>query len=439
MRIFKYLKRKFFPRHLLGRFILIILLPMVILQAMIGIYFFNKHWDTISRRLANDVIGEIRLIAHWSEMQEDPSAKLDVFEKNLGLQLNWKADEKLSYDKTNERLSSAKLRNKIEDLPYPQTTYTNEKGEQEIDIQLSKGVLNIVVPRKRFFSTTVPSFLWWMLGSSVLLFTIAFLFMKNQVRAITRLAKAAELFGMGQEVRFKPEGAYEVRLAGLSFIEMKERIARYMSERTSMLAGVSHDLRTPLTRMKLELSMMEPDETTQMLHQDINEMESMLTGYLDFARGAGKEKMEEIDLDLFLTSLVEKYKRVGFGVSLHIEQTAKVMARPHELMRAFSNLISNAQNYATKTNVSMGIRDDMIQVTVDDNGPGIPAKKRDEVFKPFYRVEPSRNKNTGGVGLGMTIARDTILSHGGEIKLETSPMKGLRVLITLPIKNDIAQ
>ena len=439
MMFFKWFKRKFFPRHLLGRFILIILLPLVILQTLVGIYFFNKHWDTISRRLANDVIGEVRLIAQWAEGQENPAEKLEVFEKNLGLRLDWQGGEKLSYDKTNEYLSAAKLRSNIEDLPYPQNSFTNTKGEQEIDIQLSKGVLRIIVPRKRFFSTTVPSFLWWMLGSSALLFVIAFLFMKNQVRAITRLAKAAELFGMGQEVRFKPEGAYEVRLAGLSFIEMKERLARYMSERTSMLAGVSHDLRTPLTRMKLELSMMEPDETTQMLHQDIDEMECMLTGYLDFARGAGKEKMEEIDLDLFLTSLVDKYKRVGFGVSLHIEQTAKVMARPHELMRALSNLISNAQNYATKTNVSMGVRGDMIQITVDDNGPGIPAKKREEVFKPFYRVEPSRNKNTGGVGLGMTIARDTILSHGGNIELETSPMKGLRVLITLPKKDNLEQ
>ena len=179
---------------------------------------------------------------------------------------------------------------------------------------------------------------------------------------------------------------------------------------------------------------MEPDETTAMLNQDISEMETMLTGYLDFARGAGQEKMETIDLDLFLTSTVDKYKRVGFPIALHIEQSAKIMARPHELMRAFSNLISNAQNYATQTNVAMGVREDTVQVIIDDNGPGIPAKKRSEVFKPFYRVDPSRNKNTGGVGLGMTIARDTFLSHGGDIELDTSPMKGLRVIITLPLK-----
>ncbi len=422
------------PKHLLARFVLIILLPLITLQALVGIYFYHKHWDTISRRLADDVVGEIRLIADWAESQKDPTTGFSVFEKNLALQLAWAPKEKLP-QKNNKNLVAANLRDKISDLPYPQTTLTNSDGQQEVYIQLTKGVLKITVPRKRFFSTTVPSFLWWMFGSALWLFGVAFIFMKNQVRAIIRLARAAKLFGMGQDVRFKPEGAYEVRQAGQAFIEMKDRITRYMDERTTMLAGVSHDLRTPLTRMKLELSMMNPDETTHMLNQDILEMENMLTGYLNFARGAGQEKMESIDLDLFLETMVDKYKRVGYPVNLHIEQSARVMARPHELMRAISNLVSNAQNYATQTNISMGIRDDIIQLIIDDNGPGIPAKKREEVFKPFYRVDPSRNKNTGGVGLGMTIARDTILSHGGNIKLETSPMKGLRVLITLPLKN----
>lgn len=428
----KFLKH-FFPKHMLARFVLIILLPLITLQILVCVYFYNKHWDTISRRLADDVVGEIRLIADWSETQSDPSKYFSILEKNLALSLTWKPNEKLSFEKKNKHLSAATLNDKLKDLPYSLTTLTN-KDQQEVYIQLSKGVLVVTVPRKRFFSTTVPSFLWWMVGSAIWLFAVAFLFMKNQVRAVIRLARAARLFGMGQEVKFKPEGAHEVRQAGQAFIEMKERISRFMADRTTMLAGVSHDLRTPLTRMKLELSMMEPDETTSMLNQDINEMETMLTGYLNFARGAGQEKMETIELDLFLESMVDKYKRVGFPVNLHIEQEAKIIARPHELMRAISNLVSNAQNYATQTNISMGVREDTVQIIIDDNGPGIPAKKREEVFKPFYRMDPSRNKNTGGVGLGMTIARDTILSHGGEIKLEASPMKGLRVLITLPLK-----
>lgn len=428
----KFLKR-ILPKHLLARFVLIILVPLISLQALIGIYFYNKHWDTISRRLADDVVGEIKVIADWVGDKDDPTKDFEIVRKNLGLTLVWEANGKLP-QKNNKRMMSATLRDKISELPYPQTTLTNADGQQEVYIQLPKGLLTVTVPRKRFFSTTVPSFLWWMLGSAVWLFAVAFLFMKNQVRAIIRLARAAKLFGMGQETRFKPEGAYEVRQAGQAFIEMKERISRFMADRTTMLAGVSHDLRTPLTRMKLELSMMEPDETTAMLNQDISEMETMLTGYLDFAKGAGQEKMEEIDLDLFLTTMVDKYKRVGYPVNLHIEQSAKIVARPHELMRAISNLVSNAQDYATQTSITMGVREDVVQLTIDDNGPGIPAKKRAEVFKPFYRVDPSRNKNTGGVGLGMTIARDTILSHGGDIKLETSPMKGLRVLITLPVK-----
>ncbi len=428
----KFLKH-FFPKHLLARFVLIILVPLITLQALVGLYFYNKHWDTISRRLADDVLGEIMLVSAWVEAQNDPTQSFPLWEKNLGLTLSWQPDGQLPL-KNNKHVTSATLRDKIKDLPYPHATLTNDEGQQEVYIRLPHGILTVMVPRKRFFSTTVPSFLWWMLGSAVWLFVVAFIFMKNQVRAIIRLANAAKLFGMGQEVRFKPEGAYEVRQAGQSFIEMKERISRFMADRTTMLAGVSHDLRTPLTRMKLELSMMDPDETTEMLNQDISEMETMLTGYLEFARGAGQEKMEIIDLDLFLETIVDKYKRVGFPVNLHVEQSARIMARPHELMRAISNLISNAQHYATQTNVTMGVRSDVVQVVIDDNGPGIPAKKRAEVFKPFYRVDPSRNKNTGGVGLGMTIARDTVLAHGGDIKLETSPMKGLRVLITLPVK-----
>ena len=217
---------------------------------------------------------------------------------------------------------------------------------------------------------------------------------------------------------------------------MKERIERYLSERTTMLAGVSHDLRTPLTRMKLQLSMMEQDETTAMLNQDITEMEHMLTGYLAFARGEGKEEMEHIELTPFFTELVDKFKQMELQISLHIEQPLAILGRPHELTRVFSNLLSNVQKYAHSAVVSVGRREDGIQITIDDDGPGIPAKKRADAFKPFFRLDKSRNSSTGGVGLGLTIVRDAILAHGGSIKLETSPQKGLRVLIVLPEKTD---
>ncbi|MBR6231892.1 MAG: two-component sensor histidine kinase, partial [Alphaproteobacteria bacterium] len=226
----------------------------------------------------------------------------------------------------------------------------------------------------------------------------------------------------------------EVRQAGQAFIEMKERIERYLTERTTMLAGVSHDLRTPLTRMKLQLSMMEQDDVTATLNQDISEMEHMLTGYLAFAKGEGKEQMEHIELTPFITELVEKFKSTDFPVSLHIEEPLAILGRPHELVRVFSNLLSNAQKYAHSAVVSVGRREDEVQIIIDDDGPGIPPKKRADAFKPFFRLDKSRNSATGGVGLGLTIVRDAVLAHGGTIKLENSPQKGLRVIITLPEK-----
>ena len=215
---------------------------------------------------------------------------------------------------------------------------------------------------------------------------------------------------------------------------MKDRIERYLTERTTMLAGVSHDLRTPLTRMKLQLSMMEQDEVVATLNQDITEMEHMLTGYLAFAKGEGKEEMEHIELTPFITELVEKFRTEEFPIGLHIEEPLAILGRPNELVRVFSNLLTNAQKYAHMANVSVGHREDEVQIIIDDDGPGIPPKKRVDAFKPFFRLDKSRNSATGGVGLGLTIVRDAVLAHGGSIKLETSPQKGLRVLMTFPEK-----
>lgn len=425
----------FLPKKLLTRFVLIILLPLLVLQLLVGFYFYNKHWNAISRRLAADVVNEISLVAEWAEKNNRVSDNLQVFSSALGMEFSFKAGEKIPDKKMHRTLESQSLRKGIKQIDFDVNSLTDDQsGSQHVFVQLSKGVLEVIIPRKRFFSTTVPSFLLWMLVSAFLLFGIAFVFMKNQVRAMVRLAKAAESFGMGQEIKFKPEGAAEVRQAGQAFIEMKERLARYLNERTTMLAGVSHDLRTPLTRMKLALSMMEPDETTKMLNQDITEMEQMLTGYLDFAKTDEKEKFQKVNLSEVMENLVESFKRSEFPVSLHIEQEIHLFARPHDLVRAFNNVLSNASHYASMAHVNVGLREGKAQIIIDDNGPGIPQKKRMDIFKPFFRLDSSRNKNTGGVGLGMTITRDIILAHGGNVQLEESPAKGLRVVMTLPLQ-----
>ena len=435
--LFKFIKKNILPTHLLARFVLIILIPMILLQTLVAIFFYNRHWDTVSRQLATGVTGEIESVVEW--VKSNPSEvkeHLEQLSNILRMQFVWQEGERLTeVGKLRKSSSSSDLRSSIKGMPYPTQTWSEEDGKQQILIQLPEGVLKVSVPRKRFYSSTVLVFLIWMIVLSCLLFGIAFLFMKNQVRSMVRLAQAAELFGMGQPVvRFKPEGADEVRQAGQAFIEMKERIERYLNERTTMLAGVSHDLRTPLTRMKLQLSMMDQDETVIMLNQNITEMEHMLTGYLAFAKGEGKEQMEHIELTPIMTELVDKFRTDDFSISLHIEEPLAILGRPHELVRVFSNLLSNAQKYAHSATVSLGRREGEVQIIIDDDGPGIPAKKRADAFKPFFRLDKSRNSATGGVGLGLTIVRDAILAHGGTIKLETSPQKGLRVVIILPEK-----
>lgn len=437
--ILRYIKSVILPKGLLYRFILIILLPLILLQTIVGFFFYDRHWSTLSRRLSYDIVGEIETVAFLIETHDFSDAQLDDFframKKNLTLDMHYLPFKTLAdFGLTPLKQVSETLPAALVSLPYP-TAMTKTNNRQQIAwVQLSDGVLKTIVPRKRFFSSTVYVFLLWMIGSSFLLFWIAFLFMKNQVRSIERLSKAAELFGMGHDLSgFKPEGATEVKQAGFSFILMKNRIQRYLTERTGMLAGVSHDLRTPLTRMKLQLSMMPQNEIISDLQTDVLEMEQMLNGYLNFARGAGQEKMQEINLNALVTGLVEKATRAGQKIDFHAEQQIVVFGRPGDLSRAITNIITNAGRYAKRTQIQLGIRQKMIALIIDDNGPGIPKDKRREVFKAFYRLDASRNSQTGGVGLGMTITRDIILSHGGEITLHTSPQRGLRVVICLPI------
>lgn len=437
--IIRYLKMTLLPKGLMYRFILIILLPLILLQTIVGIFFYDRHWSTLSRRLSYDITGEIETVAFFIEQHHLSGVQLNTLFPTLknSLLLDMVFIPHVSFnDLKLARITHPDntLQDALITLPYPTALTTTDDRIYTVWIQLSNGILKTNVPRKRFFSSTVYVFLLWMIGSSFLLFWIAFLFLRNQIRSIERLSKAAELFGMGHDLSgFKPEGATEVKQAGFSFILMKNRIQRYLSERTGMLAGVSHDLRTPLTRMKLQLSMAPQNETTTDLLADVAEMEQMLNGYLNFARGAGQEKMQEIILNDLIAELVEKATRSGQKIDFHAEQKLIVLGRAGDLSRAFTNVITNAGRYATHTQISLGIRQGMIAVIIDDNGPGIPKEKRRDVFKAFYRLDPSRNSQTGGVGLGMTITRDIILSHGGDISLHTSPQKGLRVIIRLPI------
>lgn len=437
----RFLKKKLLPQGLLYRFILIILLPLLLLQALVLIFFFDRHWDTISRRLASDISGEIGAVADVID-----SGRADLNQINMMIDsLNGQLALKLKFDPDGQmplmplqKVDSAvqPLMSALKSLGYPVVIQEMDNQQKAIWIQLEEGVLRAVIPRKRFFSSTVDVFLVWMIGFSVLLFWIAFLFMKNQVRSIERLSRAAELFGSGQAVGvFKPEGATEVKQAGVSFLLMQNRIQRYLTERTAMLSGVSHDLRTPLTRMKLQLSMAPQTEGVTDLLSDVTEMEHMLNAYLSFARGEGKEQPESISFNEIIGGMIDKLVKTGQEIDFHQERQVTLVGRPNELSRAVMNLLTNAGRYAKRTRVTLGTYQTMARLVIDDDGPGIPAARRADVFRAFYRMEASRNQHTGGIGLGLTITRDIILSHGGDIVLDDSPMGGLRVIVTLPISS----
>lgn len=433
------IRKQMLPKGLLFRFVLIIILPLILLQALVLLFFYDRHWDTISRRLASDIVGEIGAVADMIQSTDiiAPSKRqifLSEMSKSLGLTFTFTPNIKLPPNFPNTQDETVRpLVRQLENTPYPFWVQEADDNNKIVSLQLDNGVLNVDIRRKRFFSSTVHVFLVWMIGFSALLFWIAFLFMKNQVRAIVRLSQAAEAFGRGQNHDdFKPEGATEVKQAGLSFLFMKNRIQKYVTERTTMLSGVSHDLRTPLTRMKLQLSMMPDNDNTRDLLDDVTEMGTMLEAYLSFARGEGKEQPEQIMLNRHLEELIEKLRKSGQHIDFHAEQEITLICRPNDISRAVMNLLTNAGRYAKHASLTIGVYHNFVRIIVDDDGPGIPKKERIAVFRPFTRLESSRNRQTGGVGLGLTIARDIALAHGGDIHLDESPMGGLRAIITLP-------
>jgi two-component system osmolarity sensor histidine kinase EnvZ len=299
---------------------------------------------------------------------------------------------------------------------------------------MEDGVLTVTTLRERVTSTTTSIFIMWMAVISLILLGVAILFLRNQIRPIRNLAQVADAFGKGRDAPdFKAWGATEVRQAAHAFQDMRQRIQRHMAQRTEMLAGVSHDLRTPLTRMRLQLEMLPKNKGIEDLLSDVMEMEAMVEGYLAFARNQDTEVAIETDLPKFLEQVVDNARRAGAHIELDAESGILVPLHPNAFLRCMTNLVDNAQRHATHVAISAKRVGPMIEITVDDDGPGIPPDKRNEVFRPFRRLEESRNPETGGSGLGLAIARDVIRSHGGEITLTDAPIGGLRALLRLPV------
>ncbi|MDA0305786.1 MAG: ATP-binding protein [Proteobacteria bacterium] len=432
--------KRILPRSLLGRSLMIIVTPLIILQLVSASIFYETHWDKVTLRLARGVVGDIGAVIKLMRRNPEPENLEWIFglaAETMELNTTFKEGAVLvntswAPDGLTERMLSQAMRSRV-DKPFLIDSVSHDR-QVIINVQLPSGVLRVATTRKRLFSSTVYVFVIWMVGTSLILFVVATIFMRNQIKPIRRLAVAADDFGKGRDVSsFKPEGATEVRLAAQAFLIMRERILRHIGQRTDMLAGVSHDLRTPLTRMRLQLEMLDDPGGAQEMKTDIAEMEHMLEGYLAFARGEGAEEPIVTDLTALLSEAAALARRKGGAVDLHTEGQLTVSLRPNVFKRCLTNLIDNAIRYGEHVSIRAGTRGDAIEITIDDDGPGIAEDERENVFKAFYRVEGSRNPETGGVGLGLTIARDVIRSHGGDIALSASPNGGLRARLRLPL------
>lgn len=440
------------PRTLMARASLIIVVPLIFVQIISTYIFYENHWDTISRRMAASLSGDIatlsRFISNYPGEQN-----LEWLRENarstLDFEIRYEPDARLfagmvsTPEPDGALLATGEILNDAlwDSLKRPfRIDFAAYRAEKmiAIDVQLDGGVLHVKAPRRRLFSSTTYVFVIWMVGSSILLFFVATVFLRNQVQSVRNLARAVDEFGKGRDVAdFPNEGAFEVRQAARAFNIMRSRIKRQITQRTEMLAGVSHDLRTPLTRMKLQLAMakqgVEPEDVDA-LKDDAAEMERMLDAYLSFARGEGNEDSVPTDAAEMIESIAARYRRDGANISVSVEAARQsILVRPVAFERCLNNLIGNAVRYAQTVAVSATIQGQALEVLVDDDGPGIPPDQREDVFRPFTRLESSRNPKTGGVGLGLTIARDIIRGMGGDITLCESPQHGLRAAVRIPL------
>ena len=431
--------RRFLPRSLLARSLLIILIPLLLSEAIALQIFYGSHLNIVSRRLSSAVAGEVTetldLLARFPDTS-DRDWIIASARRRYGLVMTLEPGAHLHFGHRTNIIGPmdddlAAAMREIVRRPFTMD-WTTDPQQVLLRVALDGGVLAIQAPRKRLDTGAIYLFLLWLTGSSLLLFTIAALFMRNQVRAIRRLSRAAETLGTGRETGpIKPEGAQEVRRAASAFNRMQERIGRFVTQRTELLAGVSHDLRTPLTRLRLSLAML--PRTTEIgsdiagMVSDVDDMERMIDGYLAFARGEGAERIRSVDFSAIVEDVCISARRSGLAVELAETRRIDLPLRPDAMRRALTNLVDNAQRHARRVAVAMQAQRRQVQVLVDDDGPGIPPARRETVFRAF------ETGAAGGTGLGLTIARDIVRAHGGDIILEASPLGGLRARIWLPL------
>ena len=428
--------KKFMPEGLYSRSLLIIIIPIVILQGILTFVFLDRHWQLVTRKLSSAVASEITTF-------------IDI-EPILGIERITKLSDRL-YDVDVKFFPNQKL---VNNLPEPVNLVENTLGkelskilknnfwidahtyEKRVIVQIEKlnGVYEFTIPRRNVYATNSHIFLVWMVISSLLLVSVAVMFMRQQIKPIEKLSKAAQQFGLGMKMEdFKPSGASEVKEAAEAYLKMQERIEKFIEQRTLMLAGVSHDLRTPLTRLKLQIEMLSDDKTNKELLSDVNEMQKMLETYLDFAEDVTREKASKIDLELMIREIIKSDKRDNKKINFNKKSTPIFFeCRSIAMKRCITNLINNAGSYGNEVLVSLDENKDGIIISVEDDGPGIKKEDYDQAIKPFIRLDTSRNQNIPGSGLGLSISQDITSNHGGKMSMSESSLGGLKVSLNFP-------
>ena len=425
------------PKRLFYRSLFIVAVPIILLQIIITIVFFDSLWIKANKGMTRSLVGEVEtLLDVYKSQQDQKQTIIDLYNKNFDFVVTFKANEVLPKEKSERWYSPMDRSLRRELKPVFVNSYwfdtTSFKEVVELRIEYQNGFIQIFFPKHKIAPSSARIFALWITLPGLLLIMIAIVFLKNQTRPIVNLAKAAEKFGKGEFIKeFRPSGAKEIRQAAYEFDKMRKRITVHLNQRSEMLSGISHDLRTPLTRLKLQLALLKQQDLAKKMGDDIEEMERMLNEYLEFSRHQKNEETEKVNLKNIIDDIVKKYENKKINVS--VENNIEINIRPNSIKRCLANLIDNGLSYGKKVEIKTTKTINQTIILIDDDGPGIDEKEYQNVMKPFYRIDKSRGQNKSGVGLGLSIANDIIRSHGGDITLNKSPLSGLRVQVSLPL------
>lgn len=428
--------KKILPKRLFYRSLIIVATPMILLQIIITVVFFDSLWIKANKGMTRSLVSEVKTLFDFYKNEKNKQLIVDLYNQNFDFVVTLKENEVLPTKKTERWYSPMDRSLRRELKPVFGNLYwfdtVSYKEVVELRIKYKSGFLQIFFPKEKIAPSAARLFALWITLPGLLLILIAIFFLKNQTRPIVNLAKAAEKFGKGEFVKeFRPSGAKEIRQAAYEFDKMRKRITIHLNQRSEMLSGISHDLRTPLTRLKLQLALLKQQDLAKKMGDDIEEMERMLNEYLEFSRHQKNEETEMVNVNNIIKDVIKKYENKQIDIS--VEENLKINIRPNSIKRCLTNLIDNGLSYGKKVAISSNKTKNDLSIIVDDDGPGIKENEYQNVMKPFYRIDKSRGQNKSSVGLGLSIANDIIRSHGGNISLDKSPLSGLRVKISLPL------